>query len=67
MPQATTITTDERTQPWKQMKEVQNLFKPDAPAANAESSQNDDEEPLKLNMFRTSLNAATTNIANVKQ
>ena len=56
------------------MHEVQNLFKPEMPTANAESdadasSQTDkiDEEPLKLNLFRTNLNAATTNIANVEE
>lgn len=44
------------------------------PAANAESgadasSQTEkiEEEPLKLNLFRSTLNAATTNIANVEE
>jgi len=56
------------------MPEVQNLFKPETLAANAESgadasAQNDkiEEEPLKLNLFRTNLNAATTNIASVEE
>jgi hypothetical protein len=56
------------------MQEVQNLFKPEAPAANAESgadasaqTEKIEEEPLKLNLFRTNLNAATTNIANVEE
>ncbi|PQE23411.1 hypothetical protein CJF30_00010492 [Rutstroemia sp. NJR-2017a BBW] len=69
-----TTTSTERSQPWQAMKEVQNLSKPDAPAANAESgadasAQTDkiDEEPLKLNLFRSNLNAATTNIANVEE
>lgn len=59
------------------MQEVQNLFKPDVLAANAESgadatAQTDkiDEEPVKLNFFRSNLNTAntaTTNIANVEE
>ena len=56
------------------MQEVQSLFKPEMPAANAESgadasAQTDkiEEEPLKLNLFRSNLNAATTNIANVEE
>ncbi|KAF1934775.1 hypothetical protein EJ02DRAFT_362958, partial [Clathrospora elynae] len=74
-PQFTSTTaTEERSQPWKSMQEVQNLFKPEMSAANAESgadasAQTDkiEEEPLKLNLFRTNLNAATTNIANVEE
>ncbi|KAM3547336.1 hypothetical protein ARSEF4850_010083 [Beauveria asiatica] len=52
---------DERTQPWKQMKEVQNLFEPDA---LAEHRKGGEEEPLKRTVRP---NSATTNIANVKQ
>ncbi|KAI9761285.1 MAG: hypothetical protein M1835_008196 [Candelina submexicana] len=73
MPQSiNTTATGQRSQPWQTMQEVQNLFKPDVPAANAEAgadatAQTDkiEEEPLKLNLFRTNLNAATTNVANV--
>ena len=58
------------------MQEVQNLFKPEMSAAldaNAESGADatlqttkTEEEPLKLNLFRTALNSASTNIANVE-
>ena len=58
------------------MQEVQNLFKPEMPAAleaNAESgadasSQTNrmEEEPLKRNSFRVIVNSASTNIANVE-
>ena len=55
------------------MQEVQNLFKPEGPAleanadvdANAEPSKIQ-EEPLKLNLFRTALNSASTNIGDVE-
>ncbi|EED16910.1 hypothetical protein TSTA_019710 [Talaromyces stipitatus ATCC 10500] len=67
-----TTTTQERSQPWQAMQEVQTLFKPAMSAANAESgadasSQRDmlGEKPLKLNLFRENLNSATTNIADV--
>ena len=73
-PPSTSTATEQRSQPWQAMQEVQNLFKPEMAAANAESgadasSQTDkiEEEPLKLNLFRTNLNAATTNIANVEE
>ncbi|KAF8847966.1 hypothetical protein BDZ45DRAFT_811164 [Acephala macrosclerotiorum] len=75
MPQSTgTTATEERSQPWQAMQEVQNLFKPEMPAANAESgadaslqTEKIENEPLKLNLFRSNLNAATTNIANVEE
>ncbi|KAF9699584.1 hypothetical protein EKO04_002696 [Ascochyta lentis] len=75
MPQFTNTTaTEERAQPWKAMQEVQNLFKPEVATTNAESgadvtAQNEkiEDEPLKFNLFRTNLNAATTNIANVEE
>lgn len=71
--QSTTNNTasEERAQPWQQMNEVQNLFKPEVPAtlgANGNAGADKvEEEPLKLNLFRTALNAASTNIADVKQ
>ena len=65
-----TTGTEERSQPWHAMQEVQNLFKPEMPAnansgADANSQTEKTEEPLKLNSFRTSVNSATTNIADV--
>ncbi|OJJ72710.1 hypothetical protein ASPBRDRAFT_42433, partial [Aspergillus brasiliensis CBS 101740] len=68
-PQSTS-TTQERSQPWKSMQEVQNLFKPEVPAAadtNAESDQAEEEEPLKLNLLRAQFNSARSNIANVEE
>ena len=70
-PQSTSTTaTEERSQPWQAMQEVQNLFKPEMPAASdAKAGSGPDateEEPLKLNLFRTALNSASTNIANVE-
>ncbi|KAJ9144511.1 hypothetical protein NKR23_g5935 [Pleurostoma richardsiae] len=72
MPSTSTTTTEERAQPWQSMPEVQNLFKPETPAASGQSgasTQADkaEDEPLKLNLFRINLNAATTNIANVEE
>jgi hypothetical protein len=75
-PQSTnTTTTEGRSQPWKAMQEVQNLFKPEMPsapdanadlAANAESNEIE-EEPLKLNLLRAQFNSARSNIANVEE
>ncbi|GKZ31778.1 hypothetical protein AbraIFM66950_000627 [Aspergillus brasiliensis] len=70
MPQSTSTTSQERSQPWKAMHEVQNLFKPEVPAAadtNAESDQAEEEEPLKLNLLRAQFNSARSNIANVEE
>ncbi|KAJ4374650.1 hypothetical protein N0V86_007523 [Didymella sp. IMI 355093] len=70
MPSNINSATEERSQPWQKVQEVQNLMKPEMPAANAEAgadaSTKTDEEPLKLNLFRIALNASTTNIADVK-
>ncbi|RHZ43565.1 uncharacterized protein CDV56_101451 [Aspergillus thermomutatus] len=70
MPQSTNTTaTEERSQPWKAMQEVQNLFKPEmaaAPDANAESNEIE-EEPLKLNLLRLQFNSARSNIANAEE
>jgi hypothetical protein len=61
--------TEERSQPWQAMQEVQNLFKPEMPAArdaDAESNKTEDEA-LKLNLLRAQFNSARSNIANVEE
>ncbi|OOQ89348.1 hypothetical protein PEBR_27541 [Penicillium brasilianum] len=66
--------TEERSQPWKTMPEVQNLYQPEpAPrdanadiAADTESKEIEDE-PLKLNGLKLQFNSARSNIANVEE
>lgn len=55
------------------MQEVQSLFRPETLEANAQSgadasseTEKIEDKPLKLNLFRQNLNAATTNIADVE-
>ncbi|KUJ15315.1 uncharacterized protein LY89DRAFT_686084 [Mollisia scopiformis] len=74
MPQSTSTVTEQRAQPWQAMQEVQSLFKPEMPAATAQSgadatseTEKIEDKPLKLNLFRQNLNAATTNIADLKE
>ncbi|KGO75727.1 hypothetical protein PITC_029740 [Penicillium italicum] len=76
MPQsANTTATEERSQPWKAMQEVQNLFKPDMSVAHdanadlaADAASNEaEDEPLKLNLLRAQFNSARSNIANVEE
>ncbi|GKZ96133.1 hypothetical protein AnigIFM59636_010376 [Aspergillus niger] len=67
MPQSTSTAPQERAQPWKAMQEVQNLFKPEVPAAAETADKAEEEEPLKLNLLRAQFNSARSNIANVEE
>ncbi|GKZ65623.1 hypothetical protein AnigIFM50267_009393 [Aspergillus niger] len=67
MPQSTSTAPQERAQPWKAMQEVQNLFKPEVPAAAETADKVEEEEPLKLNLLRAQFNSARSNIANVEE
>ncbi|KAJ5669199.1 hypothetical protein N7462_010269 [Penicillium macrosclerotiorum] len=76
MPESVNTTaTEKRSQPWQAMQEVQNLFKPEMPAArdaNADpaadtESDKTEDEPLKLNLLRAQFNSARSNIANVEE
>lgn len=49
------------------MQEVQNLFKPEVPAAAETADKAEEEEPLKLNLLRAQFNSARSNIANVEE
>ncbi|PWY80092.1 hypothetical protein BO83DRAFT_435126 [Aspergillus eucalypticola CBS 122712] len=66
-PQSTSTAPQERAQPWKAMQEVQNLFKPEVPAAAETADKAEEEEPLKLNLLRAQFNSARSNIANVEE
>ncbi|KAJ5588640.1 hypothetical protein N7537_011318 [Penicillium hordei] len=71
---ANTTATEERSQPWQAMHEVQNLFKPEISAAcdanadlAADAESKTEDEPLKLNLLRAQFNSARSNIANVEE
>ncbi|BCR94556.1 uncharacterized protein AKAW2_11602A [Aspergillus luchuensis] len=51
MPQSTSTAPQERVQPWKAMQEVQNLFKPEVPAAAETADKAEEEEHLNLNLL----------------